>query len=78
MPHPLVRSWAFSWSGAGRSPRTMAEMTRILGQFEARLTAEAKDLTTATRVDCEQFLAGLPTPTRKSWGGGRCVRSSPS
>lgn len=74
MPHPLTRSWSFSWAAAGRSPRTMAEMTRIRGQFEAVLTAENRDLTTATRTDCEAFLASLPTPTRKAWGW-RSLRS---
>ena len=65
MVHPIIRSWRFTWQAEGRSPRTMGEMLWFMERFEAVLTADGRDLTTATRADCEEFLAGFP----KAHGG---------
>jgi integrase len=72
--HPLIRSWGFSWSAQGRSPRTMQEMHRFVKRFEAILASEGGDLTTATRAECEQFIASHSTPSTRSWAW-RSLRS---
>ena len=74
MSHPLIKSWQFSWAAEGRSPRTMREMVGFVERFEAVLTAEDRDLMTATRGECEAFLAGLGSPSRRQWGW-RSLRS---
>jgi site-specific recombinase XerD len=74
MSHPMVRSWEFAWSAEGRSPTTMREMKRMVDRFEAFLAAEGGDLMTATRQDCEQFIASLASPNRKAWAW-RSMRS---
>ncbi len=74
MSHPLVRSWGFSWSAEGRSPRTMQEMLRFIARFEAFLDEAETPLMTATRGDCEQFISSLPTPSQRAWAW-RSLRS---
>jgi hypothetical protein len=49
-------------------------MKRFVTKFEAVLEADGRDLTTATRADCEQCIAGLPTPSQRHYGW-RALRS---
>lgn len=57
MTHPLIRSWRFAWKAEGHSDKTMAVMAPIMQRF-----ADSHDLMTATRADCEEFIAAHPSP----------------
>lgn len=74
MPHPLVRSWGFAWAAEGRSPRTMREMVWFLDRFEAVLADDDRALETATRADCESFIAGHESKFRANYAW-RSLRS---
>ena len=74
MSHPLVRSWQFNWAAEGRAPRTMREMTRFLSRFEAALAEEGGDLLSASRFDCESFLASYASPLMANYAW-RSLRS---
>jgi integrase len=74
MSHPLVRSWQFNWAAEGRAPRTMREMMRYLGHFEAVLAEDGRDLLSASRFDCEQFIAGHGSPSNANYAW-RSLRS---
>jgi integrase len=74
MPHPLVRSWEFSWAAEGRSPRTMREMRWFVDRFEIVLAAEGRNLQASTRADCEVFIASHESKFRANYAW-RSLRS---
>jgi integrase/recombinase XerD len=67
----FVRSWQYSWASAGRSARTMGEMLPFVERFAQTLDGP---LQTATRADCEQFIASHPSPFRANYAW-RSLRS---
>jgi integrase/recombinase XerD len=67
----LIRSWGYSWAAEGRSPRTMTEMRPFLERFATQL---GRPLPTATRSDCEQFIASHESPFRANYAW-RSLRS---
>jgi integrase len=69
--HPLIRSWAYAWASQGRSAKTMKEMRPFIERFESHL---GMTLVTATRADCEQFIAGHVSPFRANYAW-RALRS---
>lgn len=71
MSQHLIRSWAYSWASQGRSPATMAEMKPFVERFQSVV---ADTLMTATRGDCEQFIAGYASPFRANYAW-RALRS---
>jgi hypothetical protein len=70
----MFRSWEFNWSAEGRAPRTMREMQRFILRFETLLAEDERDLLTATRQDCEAFVASHSTPVTANWAW-RSLRS---
>ena len=67
---PLIRSWQFAWLAEGRSQRTLREMTPFLVKTQEKCPA----LPAATRSDCEEFIAGYPSPFRANYAW-RSLRS---
>jgi len=57
MTHPLNRSWQFARRAEGHSQNTMDVMAPILERFATEV-----DLMTATRADCESFIAAAASP----------------
>ena len=51
---PYVASWQYHWRSSGRSEGALDNMTRELKRFAAHL---GTPLDTATRADCEGFIA---------------------
>lgn len=63
----LIKSWQFQWSALGRAPGTIREYARYLKRFEAVLVADGRDLMSATRQDCEGFLASFDSPPARAY-----------
>ena len=77
MPNPsdlMRRSWAFNWKARGRSDKTLGEMERHLCRFAAVLADDERDLLTATRFDCEQFLSAIDSQSQRNYAW-RSLRS---
>lgn len=69
--HPLIRSWAYAWASRGRSAKTMREMRPFVERFEC-VTSDT--FLTATRANCEQFIASHTSPFRANYAW-RALRS---
>lgn len=76
MSQHLIRSWEYSWSARGLSPRTMDNMRPYVTAFlQARGDALMTSTSPATtRLDCEQFISDQGTPFTRNYAW-RSLRS---